>query len=179
MASSLSVSSSSTIIDSRAPPPSSRQASASSPSCISLPTLQSQTRAASKATAYCRKIVRNVLTRAADVEVAATTQVEAPPATNTTEAELPDIVKTVQEAWEKVEDKYAVSSLAVSGFVALWGTAGVISAIDRLPLVPGVLEVVGIGYTGWFAYKNLIFKPDRETLFQKVKDTYRDIIGSN
>lgn len=79
-----------------------------------------------------------------------------------------------------MEDKYAVSSLAVSGFVALWGTAGVISvrresslhlqnslvfqflfylvpnfeycvvkqAIDRLPLVPGVLEVVGIGYTG-------------------------------
>ncbi|KAJ0258162.1 Protein CURVATURE THYLAKOID 1B [Hirschfeldia incana] len=183
---SLSVSSSSTIIDSRAPPPSSRQASASSPSCISLPTLppqplQSQTRAA-KATAYCRKIVRNVLTRAADVEVAATTQVEAPLATNTevaTTTELPDIVKTVQEAWDKVEDKYAVSSLAVSGFVALWGTAGVISAIDRLPLVPGVLEVVGIGYTGWFAYKNLIFKPDRETLFQKVKDTYRDIIGSN
>ncbi|KAG2244517.1 hypothetical protein Bca52824_093648 [Brassica carinata] len=179
---SLSVSSSSTIIDSRAPP--SRQASASSPSCISLPTLppqplQSQTRAA-KATAYCRKIVRNVLTRAADVEVAATTQVEAP-AANTEDGttELPDIVKTVQEAWEKVEDKYAVSSLAVSGFVALWGTAGVISAIDRLPLVPGVLEVVGIGYTGWFAYKNLIFKPDRETLFQKVKDTYRDIIGSS
>lgn len=26
-----------------------------------------------------------------------------------------------------MEDKYAVSSLAVSGFVALWGTAGVIS----------------------------------------------------
>ncbi|KAL0862075.1 hypothetical protein Bca101_041193 [Brassica carinata] len=180
---SLSVSSSSTIIDSRAPPPTPRQASASSPSCISLHTLppqplQSQTRAA-KATAYCRKIVRNVLTRAADVEVAATTtttQVEAPPAATT---ELPDIVKTVQEAWDKVEDKYAVSSLAVSGFVALWGTAGVISAIDRLPLVPGVLEVVGIGYTGWFAYKNLIFKPDRETLFQKVKDTYRDIIGSS
>ncbi|WZZ48012.1 hypothetical protein YC2023_048119 [Brassica napus] len=210
---SLSVSSSSTIIDSRAPLPSSRQASASSPSCISLPTLppqpaQSQTRAA-KATAYCRKIVRNVLTRAADVEVAATTQVEAPAAnTEAASTELPDIVKTVQEAWDKVEDKYAVSSLAVSGFVALWGTAGVISvriihhyifktlycyfcfglkivnivvqqAIDRLPLVPGVLEVVGIGYTGWFAYKNLVFKPDRESLFQKVKDTYRDIIGSN
>lgn len=153
------------------------------------------------------------MTRAADVEVVATTQVEAPAAnTEAASTELPDIVKTVQEAvmtlsftinhylilvceleldcfffffllllkWEKVEDKYAVSSLAVSGFVALWGTAGVISvrresslhlqnslvfqflfylvpnfeycvvkqAIDRLPLVPGVLEVVGIGYTG-------------------------------
>lgn len=63
-------------------------------------------------------------------------------------AELPDIVKTIQETWDKVEDKYAVSSLAVAGVVALCASAGMISAIDRLPLVPGVLELVGIGYTG-------------------------------
>ncbi|MFS7889537.1 putative cyanobacterial aminoacyl-tRNA synthetase, CAAD domain, protein CURVATURE THYLAKOID 1 [Helianthus anomalus] len=54
-----------------------------------------------------------------------------------------------------------------------------ISAIDRLPLVPGVLELVGIGYTGWFAYKNLVFKPDREALFEKIKSTYKDITGSS
>lgn len=69
-----------------------------------------------------------------------------------------------------------MSALAVAGTVALWGSAGVISvsllpflhiyyinydslthslhlhlmkqAIDRLPLIPGVLELVGIGYTG-------------------------------
>ena len=29
--------------------------------------------------------------------------------------------------WDKVEDKYAVSSLAVAGFVGLWGSAGLIS----------------------------------------------------
>lgn len=43
--------------------------------------------------------MRNVLTRAADVEVVATTQVEAPAAnTEAASTELPDIVKTVQEA---------------------------------------------------------------------------------
>nr|AAM63765.1 unknown [Arabidopsis thaliana] len=172
---SLSVSSSSTIIDSRAPPSRLASASASSPSCISLPTLpiQSHTRAA-KATAYCRKIVRNVVTRA-------TTEVGEAPAT-TTEAEtteLPEIVKTAQEAWEKVDDKYAIGSLAFASVVALWGSAGMISPIDRLPLVPGVLELVGIGYTGWFTYKNLVFKPDREALFEKVKSTYKDILGSS
>ncbi|XP_034198055.1 protein CURVATURE THYLAKOID 1C, chloroplastic-like [Prunus dulcis] len=56
-------------------------------------------------------------------------------------AEFPEIVKAVQEAWEKVEDKYAVSSLAVAGAVALWGSTGLISAIDRLPSVPGVLDL--------------------------------------
>ncbi|XP_010544884.1 PREDICTED: protein CURVATURE THYLAKOID 1B, chloroplastic isoform X2 [Tarenaya hassleriana] len=134
----LSISSSSTIIDSRAPP---RQSASASPSCVTLPTLppspiQSQTRAA-KASAYCRKMVRNVVARATG---------EAPAEVATTE--LPDIVKTVQDAWDKVEEKYAVGSLAFAGAVALWGSTGMISAIDRLPLVPGVLELVGIGYTG-------------------------------
>ncbi|KAJ4868826.1 hypothetical protein Rs2_49621 [Raphanus sativus] len=164
---SLSITSSSTIINSRASPLP-RQASTSSPSCISLPMLPPQPL---QSTAYCRKIARNVLTRA--------TEVEASVAADADTTELPEIVKTAQEAWEKVEDKYAIGSLAFAALLALWGFTGLISAIDRLPLFPGVFELVGIGYTGWFAYKNLIFKPDREVLFQKIKDTYRDILGSS
>ena len=67
----------------------------------------------------------------------------------------------------------------MAGVVALWGSTGLISAIDRLPLIPGVLELVGIGYSGWFAYKNLVFKPDREAFIQKIKETYEEITGSN
>ncbi|KAI4355323.1 hypothetical protein L6164_004106 [Bauhinia variegata] len=164
----LSLSSSSTLIDGKAP----RQSAAASTQCVSLPTLppppvQSQNRPW-KTTAYCRKLGRNVMAMATG---------EAPAEVAT--AELPEFVKTVQEAWDKVEDKYAVSTLAVAAVVALWVSSGLISAIDRLPLIPGVLEVVGIGYTGWFAYKYLIFKPDREALIQKVKATYKDIIGSS
>ncbi|XP_011039424.1 PREDICTED: protein CURVATURE THYLAKOID 1B, chloroplastic-like [Populus euphratica] len=163
----LSISSSSSLIDAKA----SRQSAVASPQCVSLPTLpppvQPQNRPW-KATAYCRKIARNVMTMAtgeAPAEVAST--------------ELPEIVKAVQEAWDKVEDKYAVSSLVIAGGVALWGSTGLISAIDRLPLIPGVLELVGIGYSGWFAYKNLVFKPDREALIAKIKDTYKEVIGSS
>ncbi|XP_048226270.1 protein CURVATURE THYLAKOID 1B, chloroplastic [Ricinus communis] len=166
--STLSISSSSSLIDAKAP----RQSAAASPQCVTLPTLppppvQSQNRPW-KATAYCRKMARNVMALATG---------EAPAEVAT--AEVPEIIKTVQEAWDKVEDKYAVSTLAVVGAVALWGSTGMISAIDRIPLVPGVLEVVGIGYSGWFAYKNLVFKPDREALLEKIKATYKDIIGSS
>ncbi|KAG6501849.1 hypothetical protein ZIOFF_041733 [Zingiber officinale] len=76
-------------------------------------------------------------------------------------SELPEIVTTIKEEWNKLEDKYAVASLVFAGIIALWSATGIISAIDRLPIVPGVLELVGIGYTGWFIYSNLIFKPDR------------------
>ncbi|XP_061359231.1 protein CURVATURE THYLAKOID 1B, chloroplastic-like [Gastrolobium bilobum] len=172
--STLTISSSSTLVDGKAP----RQSPSATPQSVNLPTLppppvQSQTRPW-KTTAFCRKIARNVMAMA--------TTGEAPPQIATPElsvSELPDFVKTIQEAWDKVEDKYAVSSLAVAGVVAMWGSAGMISAIDRLPLIPGVLEVVGIGYTGWFAYKNLVFKPDREAFVRKIKETYSEIIGSS
>ncbi|GAV80526.1 LOW QUALITY PROTEIN: DUF4308 domain-containing protein [Cephalotus follicularis] len=196
--SNLSLSSSYNFVDAKVP----RQSAAASPQCVTLPSLpppplQSQNRPW-RNIAYCRKIARNVMAMAtgeAPAEVGAT--------------ELPEIVKTIQETvrtsnscnhfsccfevlgasenelvlgfiqWDKVEDKYALCSLAFAGVVALWGSTGMISAIDRLPLVPGVLELVGIGYTGWFAYKNLVFKPDREALLQKIKDSYKDIIGSS
>ncbi|KAI3681914.1 hypothetical protein L6452_36721 [Arctium lappa] len=170
MATTVHSSSTTTLIDGKAPPR--QSAVATSSQCVTLPSLpppslQQQNRAW-KPTAYCRKLARNVAAMAtgeASPEVAST--------------DLPELIKPIQDAWDKVEDKYAVSSLAVAGVVLLWGSTGMISAIDRLPLIPGVLELVGIGYTGWFAYKNLVFKPDREALIEKIKCTYKDIIGSS
>ncbi|XP_008797634.1 protein CURVATURE THYLAKOID 1B, chloroplastic [Phoenix dactylifera] len=149
------------------------------PHCVGLPTLPpppprvaylrtlSPLFTMNPTTSKGQKIARNVITMA-------TGETPAEVAT-----ELPEIVKTMQEAWERLEDKYAVTSLAFAVAVALWSTSGMISAIDRLPIVPGVLELVGIGYTGWFAYRNLVFKPDREALIEKIKSTYSDIIGSS
>uniref|UniRef100_J3MKQ5 Cyanobacterial aminoacyl-tRNA synthetase CAAD domain-containing protein n=1 Tax=Oryza brachyantha TaxID=4533 RepID=J3MKQ5_ORYBR len=84
-----------------------------------------------------------------------------------------------ESQWAKVEDKYAVTAIGVAALVGLWTAIGAIKAIDRLPLLPGVLELVGIGYTGWFTYRNLIFQPDREALVSKIKSTYKEITGSS
>lgn len=135
-----------------------------------------------KTTAFCRRIASNFVTKVSTGETTAEVVVETPAQVATESStevttELPEVFKTIQEAWDKVEDKYAVASLGVAGTIALVGSTGVISAIDRLPLIPGVLELVGIGYTGWFAYRNLIFKPDRDAFLEKIKSTYRDIIG--
>ncbi|XP_020970955.1 protein CURVATURE THYLAKOID 1B, chloroplastic [Arachis ipaensis] len=164
--STLTISSSSTIFDGKA-----LRNSATSPQCVSLPTLPPPTLQAQirqwKPNAYCRKIARNVMAMATG---------EAPSEIATTET--PEIVKTVQEAWDKVEDKYAVSSLGVAALIALVGSTGLVSAIDKLPLIPGILEVVGIGYTG-ILFRVKIFKPDREALVRKIKETYEEITGSN
>ncbi|GAB4861524.1 Protein CURVATURE THYLAKOID 1B, chloroplastic [Ancistrocladus abbreviatus] len=173
---SLSLPSSSTLIDTSKAP---RQPASASPQCVTLPTtppplVQSQGRF-SRTSAYCRKIARNVVAMTTGEAPAAVVIAEGPAEVAITE--MPEILKSAIDAWDKVEDKYAVTSLAVAGVVALWGSTGMISAIDRLPLIPGLLELVGIGYTGWFAYQNLVFKPDREALLIKIKETYNEIIG--
>ncbi|GLJ26025.1 hypothetical protein SUGI_0499150 [Cryptomeria japonica] len=89
-----------------------------------------------------------------------------------------DILKSVQEVWNKVEDKYAIVGLGLTATIALWGSTGLIGAIDKLPFIPSVFELVGITYTAWFTYRNLLFKPDREALLKKIQENFDQITGS-
>ncbi|GAQ91474.1 photosystem I subunit psaP [Klebsormidium nitens] len=91
--------------------------------------------------------------------------------------QLKEQLKGVQNWWDKQEDKLAIVGLGVSGIVALWASSGLLSSIDRLPVLPGFFEFVGILFTGWFVYRYLLFKPDREELAQLVDETKKKITG--
>nr|CAB3495396.1 unnamed protein product [Digitaria exilis] len=110
--------------------------------------VQGQARAASS---LCKRLARNVVAMATGEPAAA-------PAAN---EEFTEFVSALKQEWDRIEDKYAVTTLAVAATLGMWSAGGVVSAIDRLPIVPGLMEAVGIGYSGWFAYRNLLFKPDR------------------
>ncbi|KAF0933102.1 hypothetical protein E2562_013840 [Oryza meyeriana var. granulata] len=61
-------------------------------------------------------------------------------------------------------------------FVVLWVLSSVVSAIDSIPLVPKVLELVGTGYSVWFTSRYLLFKESRDELFAKFDDLKERII---
>ncbi|XP_062221933.1 protein CURVATURE THYLAKOID 1D, chloroplastic-like [Phragmites australis] len=63
-----------------------------------------------------------------------------------------------------------------SAFVALWILSSVVSAIDSVPLLPNLLELVGIGYSIWFTARYLLFKESRDELFAKFEDLKQRII---
>lgn len=98
-----------------------------------------------------------------------------------TQAELQKAVdgtiKEIQAAWNKTDDKLAISALAVAAFTALWASIALVGAIDRLPLLPGLLELIGILWSGWFIYRYLLFKPDREELLKLVDEAKGRITG--
>ncbi|XP_015867451.4 protein CURVATURE THYLAKOID 1C, chloroplastic isoform X2 [Ziziphus jujuba] len=87
------------------------------------------------------------------------------------------IVKSVQSAWDKSEDRLAFVGLGFAAVVALWASTNLITAIDRLPVIPGLLELVGILFSWWFIYRYLLFKPDREELIQIINKAISEILG--
>uniref|UniRef100_A0A5B7C3Y8 Cyanobacterial aminoacyl-tRNA synthetase CAAD domain-containing protein n=1 Tax=Davidia involucrata TaxID=16924 RepID=A0A5B7C3Y8_DAVIN len=87
------------------------------------------------------------------------------------------VIKSVQNVWDKSEDRFALIGLGFAAIVALWASANLITAIDKLPLIPSALEFIGILFSSWFIYRYLLFKPDREELFQTVNKSISDILG--
>jgi hypothetical protein len=66
----------------------------------------------------------------------------------------------------------------VSSFVAIWAAAGLVDAVNRLPLIGGLLEGVGLVVTSWFVYRNLIFGPDRSAIYPSVWTGFAAVIGA-
>ena len=58
----------------------------------------------------------------------------------------------------------------------VWIATGVVAYVEKLPFFPFFFEVVGITYSGYFVYRYLLFKPDREELSDKI-DEYKGKIG--
>jgi hypothetical protein len=82
----------------------------------------------------------------------------------------------IQEWWENNDEKPTTIALGVAGFVALWATSGLLDAVNRLPLIGGVFEVVGLGVSGWFVYRYLGTADDRKDLKREF-DSFLQKVG--
>ncbi|KAL8252402.1 hypothetical protein R6Q59_036095 [Mikania micrantha] len=88
-----------------------------------------------------------------------------------------NIVGSVRNVWDKPEDLVALIGVGFASVATLWASLGVITAIDKLPVVPGVFELIGILFIAWFVYRYLLFKPDRKELVQIINKLLYDIFG--
>ncbi|CAJ2647397.1 protein CURVATURE THYLAKOID 1D, chloroplastic-like [Trifolium pratense] len=85
---------------------------------------------------------------------------------------------------DKLDLKFDVNdttSLAVYGggaIVALWLTSAIVGAIDAIPVIPKLFEVVGLGYSLWFTYRYLLFKRNRDELSDKIEELKQQVLGS-
>jgi len=69
-----------------------------------------------------------------------------------------ELIADLKAKWDAVENKTTVITYAGGAILALWLTSVIVGAINSVPLLPKIMELVGLGYTGWFVYRYLLFK---------------------
>ncbi|KAK4417097.1 protein CURVATURE THYLAKOID 1D, chloroplastic [Sesamum alatum] len=77
------------------------------------------------------------------------------------------------------EEAYTIFVYGGGGTVALWLAAAIVGAIDSIPVLPKVLELLGLGYTLWFTSRYLIFKQNRDELLARIEQIKQQVLGSN
>ncbi|KXZ46293.1 hypothetical protein GPECTOR_45g163 [Gonium pectorale] len=98
--------------------------------------------------------------------------------TETTSFDSEKVLKDLQEKWDAVDNKGAVAAYAAGAVVALWVSSTVVNAINAVPLLPKLMELVGLGYSAWFTYRYLLFKSSREELLKDIGELSKKITGS-
>ncbi|XP_015696386.2 protein CURVATURE THYLAKOID 1D, chloroplastic-like [Oryza brachyantha] len=76
------------------------------------------------------------------------------------------------------ENSYTALVYGTSALVTIWISSIVVSALDSIPVVPQVMEVVGLGFTVWFTSRYLIFKENRDELITRIGSIKKQILGS-
>lgn len=87
------------------------------------------------------------------------------------------LARSASTKWEETEEKPAAIALTVAGFVAVWASAGLIDAVDSLPVIGDFFELVGLFVTAWFVYRYLIFGPDRAELMTNIEGFFLKVQG--
>lgn len=81
-------------------------------------------------------------------------------------------------AWEKTEDKPAAVAVTFGALLVLITASSVVDTIDKIPIISDLIELIGIGVTGWFVWRYLLFGPDREELVSTIKSFVKKVYGA-
>jgi hypothetical protein len=98
--------------------------------------------------------------------------------TSDSTAQIQEFVEDLKAKWEQTENKTTVGIYVGGALVALWLSSTVVGAINAVPLLPKLLELVGLGYTGWFVYRYLLFKSSRKELVEDIEQLKGKITGA-
>lgn len=90
-------------------------------------------------------------------------------------AQLPEYVSRF---FKQYQQPLVTVFLILSAFVTLKVVLAVLSAINTIPLLAPTFELIGIGYTAWFASRYLIKADNRQELGQEIRRFQNQIVGS-
>ncbi|XP_022895863.1 protein CURVATURE THYLAKOID 1A, chloroplastic-like [Olea europaea var. sylvestris] len=105
-------------------------------------------------------------------------QVKASSSDETSAVDTSELLSDLKEKWDAVEKKSTVLLYGGGAIVATWLASNIVGAVNSVPLLPKITELVGLGYTGWFVYRYLLFKSSRKELAEEIKRLKKKIAGT-
>jgi len=69
--------------------------------------------------------------------------------------------------------------LILAAIVTVRVTLAVLAAINGIPLLSPIFELIGLGYTGWFVYRYLLKASTRQELGNEFQDLKGQVIGNS
>ncbi|MEG4226531.1 CAAD domain-containing protein [Microcoleus sp. N9_B2] len=67
--------------------------------------------------------------------------------------------------------------LILAGGISIKVMLGVLGALNDVPLVAPVFELIGMGYTGWFVYRYLLKASNRQELLTEIDSLKEQVVG--
>lgn len=80
--------------------------------------------------------------------------------------------------WDALENKSTVFLYGGGAIVAVWLSSVVVGAVNSVPLLPKIMELVGLGYTAWFVYRYILFKSNRKELATDIEALKKKVTGA-
>ncbi|MEG4167224.1 MULTISPECIES: CAAD domain-containing protein [unclassified Microcoleus] len=69
--------------------------------------------------------------------------------------------------------------LILAGGISIKVMLGVLGALNDVPLVAPVFELIGMGYTGWFVYRYLLKASNRQELLTEIDSLKEQVVGKD
>lgn len=86
-------------------------------------------------------------------------------------------MKYISAFWQEYKPIVYVLGAVLVALFSLKVLLGVIGFVTGLPLIGGLLELVGIGYSVWFVNRYLLKAETRQELSVRVEEIKQDVIG--
>lgn len=85
----------------------------------------------------------------------------------------------VTRFFEENKGPLGTVGLIVLALVTVRLTLALLDAINDIPLVAPTLELIGLGYTGWFVYRYLLTAANRKELSEEINIIKNQILGTD
>ncbi len=91
-------------------------------------------------------------------------------------ANVPDYLGNFFSGYKK---PLIVLGAIVAGFVTVKVTLAVLDAIDDIPLLAPILQLIGIAYTAWFIWRYLLKDTNRRELLAEIDALKAQVFGED